>query len=185
MTRWVKRIVVFTAVACTFIVFVALVPFCLATREAFLLPPGYEGPVLVVWDHPAGGSLRWASWNTVAYYFDQTGMLHLRDSRPLGSFRMTLVSFYYLHPDGSWESIPNSMNDIWRAGENTVAYAGQIGGAHMRDGTKLTWTFYCIGDPAPGNTCEAYRRNLLKTGLSSLGAQTTWPWQSEPQQKAP
>jgi len=101
VTRWLKRIVGLLVGASALIGFVFLSPFLLATREAYLLPSGYTGPVLLVWGYPLGKKLRWVGWSRVAYDFDETGTLRLRDPRPLGSAQMTLCSFYYVGTDGS------------------------------------------------------------------------------------
>lgn len=143
--------------------------------EIFLLPKGYSGPVLVVWQHPQGEPMQEEAWHTVAYTIDGSGIARVAESRPLGPLGFTFVAFYYVRPDGTRQRLPTHRGYWSTSTERAIVFAGSIGGARMRDGTVLSWRYFCVGTARPGNTCESFKNDNIDALLAQVGAQEAFP----------
>lgn len=158
--------------------FIALfgIPWVLSSREVFLIPNGYVGPVVVVWDHPDGQPLDRHGFWTYHYKFDSSGVVLVREPRPLDRTRMTLMSYYYIDAAGQWHEIPNSRDQLSRPGDSPIAHAATFGGGYMRDAREVSWQYLCVGPAAPGNACGGFRGDNIDKLLSSVGVQASFPW---------
>ncbi len=106
-----------------------------------LLPAGYVGPVVIVFDNPNGEAPERDEEGGVVHEIPPDGVLRL--STPAPEAGLYDVNYFYVRPDGTRQEIPR------HADKRTLQVFAEVDGAtdEQEDGKPIRWSAYVVGIP--------------------------------------
>lgn len=111
--------------------------------EVHLIPDGYTGPVVILFDDPLGQELARSDDGTVTYRIPDRGVLRVRNAAPRAGFYKK--RFYYVTSDEVLQPIPHRVAD----GVFQV-FADVQGVTEILDGQptgSVRWSAYVVALP--------------------------------------
>lgn len=110
-----------------------------------LIPDGYVGPVVIVFDDPKGKAPKRDEKGGVVYEIPPDGVLRLNTPAPEAG--LYEINFLYVRPDGTTTELPE------RAEDGVLQIFAMVDGAtagekEERPPDRWTWTAYVIGVPS-------------------------------------
>ena len=110
-----------------------------------LIPEGYVGPVVIVFDDPKGKAPKRDENGGVVYEIPPDGVLRLNTPAPEAGFYD--INYFYVRPDGTTTGL------LERAEDGALQVFAVVDGATAgekdeRPPDRWTWTAYVIGVPS-------------------------------------
>ena len=106
-----------------------------------LIPDGYVGPVVIVFNDPEGEAPNRGEDGGVVYEIPPGGVLRL--STPALEAGLYDITYFYVRPDGTRQEIPH------RGDESEFQVFAEVDGATGKqdDGKPTRWVAYVLGVP--------------------------------------
>lgn len=111
-----------------------------------LIPEGYVGPVVIVFDDPKGEAPKQDGEGGDIYEIPPDGVLRLNTPAPKAGFYD--IRYFYIRPDGTRWEIPWDGLHV-RDKSKIQVFALVIGATgEQEDGKPIQWTAYMVGVPS-------------------------------------
>ena len=106
-----------------------------------LLPDGYVGPVVIVFDDPNGKAPEHDEEGAVVYEIPPDGVLRLCTPAPEAG--LYDVNYFYVRPDRTRQEIPRHVEQA------TLQVFAEVDGTtgEQEDGNPIRWSAYVVGVP--------------------------------------
>lgn len=130
-----------------------------------LIPDGYVGPVVIVFEDPSGEPPVHDEGRGVVYKISADGVLRL--STPAPEAGLYLISYFYVGDDGSRKEIP-------RSGETSeLQVFAKVDGAtsEQDDGKPIRWAAYVVGVPKERDDWAQVRGEATSRAIGIPGLQ--------------
>jgi len=133
-----------------------------AGSDVHLLPEGFTGPVVLVFDDPTGIAPQHDTEGSVVYDIPSNGVLRLRSGVPPGG--VYKKRFYYVDAAGSRTEIPYHENGGLQVFADIVGVtAWPVDGVEQ----QTRWAAYVVGDPSQRGDWTEQR---IKATEDAIGA---------------
>ncbi len=109
-----------------------------------LIPDGYVGPVVIVFDDPSGEPPKRDEDGGLIYEVPPEGVVRLSTEAPQAG--LYHVDYFYVRPDGSRRELPQSA-DSSMLQVFAVVDGATAGEKEERPPDRWTWTAYIVGVP--------------------------------------
>jgi hypothetical protein len=106
-----------------------------------LIPDGYVGPVVIVFDDPNGELPKHDEAGGAVYEIPADGVLRL--STPAPEAGLYDINYFYVRPDGTRQKLPHHVDK----GTLQVFADGVGATGEQEDGKPIRWTAYVVGVP--------------------------------------
>jgi hypothetical protein len=110
-----------------------------------LIPDGYVGPVVIVFDDPKGEAPKRDENGGVIYEIPPDGVLRLSTPAPEVGFYN--ISYFYVRPDGARREIPKRVDKAVLQ-VFAVVDGATNGEREKRPPARWTWSAYIVGVPS-------------------------------------
>lgn len=141
-----------------------------------LIPDGYVGPVVVVYDDPNGVTPKYNDEGGVVYEIPSDGVLRLNTPTPEAA--LYDVKYFYVRADGTREELPASVPHV--ADEEMLQVFAVVEGAtagerNERPPARWTWWAYVVGIPAERDDWVRLREEAENRAIG-LPPDPAWLW---------
>lgn len=135
----------------------------LRTREVYLIPAEYVGPIAVVWNHPEGGETVTDQSGATVYDFTGLNVLRLGNERSVRWTKLVDETYYYVAQDGGRQKLLYGGSYPYRGNTTKVEiYNGRIGALGEASPNRIEYYAFCVGVPTPGNACAAFFEEWIR-----------------------
>jgi hypothetical protein len=139
---------------------------CMAIQtepEIHLIPDGYRGPVVIMYDMPNGDSIEYENGKRVLR-IPPTGLLYTQFKQIEGWYEPGSIKHYYIHSDGSRKELP----EVWRQEDipdstNTYIFGMEVGSVKMH-GIEKGFDEYKVGKSTDDGEKYAHQANRMIRG---------------------
>lgn len=133
-----------------------------------LIPDGYVGPVVIVFDDPSGERPRHDEDGGVIYEIPPGGVLRL--STPTPEAGLYDVNYFYARPDGTHSELPQRVDSAVLQ-VFAVIDGATAGEREERPPARWTWRAYVVGVPSERDDWVQVRGEATSRAIGIPGLQ--------------
>jgi hypothetical protein len=129
---------------------------CASGSEVHLIPAGYTGPVVIVYEEGKGGSSPSQDGSSFVYEIPPDGVLRVDKPIPKGRINM---KFYYVLADMERTELP------FQADGRSIQAFGTVVGSTGAPGREIQWKAYVVGVPGERDDWLRLRNSAIDLAL--------------------